>query len=87
MVLGQVNLRNEAVIPVEIYDRNGLIVELEATVDTGFSGHLTLSTAAISQLELRYDRTETFTLGDNNNVDFDVYRATLSWGISTIFRS
>ncbi len=79
MIKGQVNLRNEAAIPVRVYDRNGRIAELEATVDTGFSGHLTLPSDTISQLELTYDRTETYTLGDNNDVDFDIYRLTLLW--------
>ena len=79
MIVGQVNARNEAVIPVKAYDVSGQLVELKATVDTGFSGYLTLPAITIAQLQLVYDRTETYTLGDNNDVDFDLYRATLSW--------
>lgn len=79
MIIGQVNARNEAMIPIKIYDAHGQLMELEATIDTGFSGYLTLPAATITQLQLSYDRTETYTLGDNNDVDFDLYRAKLSW--------
>jgi clan AA aspartic protease len=54
-------------------------VELAAAIDTGFSGYLTLPAATISRLQLTFDRTETYTMGDNNDVDFDLYRAMLSW--------
>jgi clan AA aspartic protease len=79
MILGQVSARYEAIIPIKIYDVNRQIVDLDATVDTGFSGYLTLPTATIRQLQLTYDRTETYTLGDNNDVDFDLYRGMLFW--------
>lgn len=79
MIIGQVSARYEAVIPVEIYADDGRTVELAATVDTGFSGCLTLPSAVIEKLHLEYDRTEIYTLGDNNDVAFDVYRATLLW--------
>jgi len=79
MILGQVNARNEAVILVKAYNINGQLAELEATVDTGFSGYLTLPAVIIAQLQLSYDRTETYTLGDNSDVEFDLYSATLSW--------
>ena len=79
MITGQVNARNEAIILVQVYDALGNLVELEATVDTGFSGYLTLPAVTIIQMQLFYDRTETYTLGDNNDVALGVYRATLSW--------
>ncbi len=79
MIVGQVNSLHEAVIPIKVYDANGELIEWEATIDTGFSGYLTLPTIIIEQLQLFYDRSETYTLGDNNNVEFDIYRATLSW--------
>ena len=79
MIVGQVNARTKAVIPLQIYDAYGQLVHLDVTVDTGFSGYLTLPSVTITQLQLIYDRTETYTLGDNNTVDFDLYRATLCW--------
>ncbi len=79
MITGEVSADNEAVIPIKAYDADGHIVELKATIDTGFAGYLTLPATTIALLRLQHDRTETYTLGDNRDVEFDVYRATLSW--------
>jgi clan AA aspartic protease len=78
MITGQVNAHQQAVIPIKVYDVNRQLAELTATIDTGFTGYVTLPAARFTQLQLAYDRTETYTLG-NNDVDFDLYRATLSW--------
>lgn len=79
MIIGQVNSRNEAIIPIKVLDVFGQLVEVEATVDTGFSGYLTLPVVTIAKLQMLYDRTGTYTLGDNNDVDFELYCATLFW--------
>ena len=39
MIAGQVNARNEAIVPVRIYGVDGQLIEMVATVDTGFSGY------------------------------------------------
>jgi clan AA aspartic protease len=79
MIRGQVNARREAIIPVQIRAVLGQTLDIEATVDTGFSGYLTLPPTLIATLQLRYDRTEVYTLGDNSDVVFDIYQATLGW--------
>jgi clan AA aspartic protease len=79
MIRGQVNSRKEAIIPVHVRDPGGRMVDLAATVDTCFSGYLTLPPAVIATLQLPYDRVEIYTLGDNSDVTFDLYRATVDW--------
>jgi clan AA aspartic protease len=79
MIRGHVNARREVIIPVQIHAVLGQTVDIEATVDTGFSGYLTLPPTLIATLQLRYDRTEIYTLGDNSDVVFDIYQATLEW--------
>jgi clan AA aspartic protease len=60
-------------------DAGGQAIDLQATIDTGFSGHLTLPLGVIATLQLPYDRAEIYTLGDNSDVAFDLYSATLIW--------
>jgi len=79
LISGQVNDRYEAVISISGYNAQVQLVTLEATIDTGFSGYLTLPADVITQLGLVYDRSEKYTLGDNSEREFEVYRITLSW--------
>ncbi len=79
MIIGQVNSRTEAVIPITIQDSAGLAVTLDAVIDIGFSGYLTLPLARIITLQLSYSTTQTYALGNNTQVNFDLYDATLVW--------
>jgi clan AA aspartic protease len=79
MIQGQVNARREAVIPLQVLDQNRQAVNLQVTIDTGFSGFLSLPLAQITALQLPYDRTEIFTIGSNDDVDFDLYSGTVLW--------
>jgi predicted aspartyl protease len=74
-----VNDRNEAVIPVSIYNIVGQITDVDTTIDTGFSGHLTLPADLIAEFGLVYDRSEKYTLGDNSEREFEIFRVRLSW--------
>jgi clan AA aspartic protease len=79
LILGHVNYRNEAVIPIHVRDVGGLILTLDAVVDTGFSGYLTLPLATITALQLPFIETRSFSLGNNDSVDFDLYAAVMQW--------
>lgn len=59
MIIGQVNSRTEAVIAVMIRDAAGQVAVLDAVIDTGFSGYLTLPIATITALQLSYSITRT----------------------------
>lgn len=79
MIIGEVNHRNEAIIPISIRDSIGQILTLDAIIDTGFSDHLTLPFATITALQLTYSTTETYSLGNNSQVSIDLYHATVAW--------
>ena len=52
---------------------------MEAQVDTGFSGELTLPISAIERLGLESSGFTTYRLGDNSQTPFDSYHAAVRW--------
>ncbi len=79
MIVGQVNQRLEAVVPVMIEDNTGQPQTFDAVIDTGFSDYLTLPLAKIRTLQLTFAESRVFSLGDNKEVNFDLYEAVLNW--------
>lgn len=79
MILGKVNARREAVVPLQIRSADNRTVYRQIVIDTGFSGFLTLPLTLIISLKLSLVETRTYTLGDNRNIDFDLYAATVIW--------
>ncbi len=79
MILGQVNPRIQVVIPIMIRDATGNLLTLDGIIDTGFSGYLTLPLATITALQLPFLNSRVFSLGNNAQVNFDIYKATLLW--------
>lgn len=84
MIRGEVNAAYEAVIPVTLRAANGQDRNFEAVIDTGFSGYLTLNPVDIAALQLPFQQRQTFLLGDNRQVEFDIYLATIIWDGSEI---
>jgi clan AA aspartic protease len=60
-------------------DIAGNLLKLDAVIDTGFSGYLTLPLATITMLQLPFLSSRVFSLGNNSQVNFDIYMATLLW--------
>jgi clan AA aspartic protease len=79
MIHGVVNLRCEATIPLVVGNTNGQRQFVEAAIDTGFSGFLTLSSTIITSLDLPWDASHIVTLGDGSKTLFDLYAATIIW--------
>ena len=79
MIIGQVNPRLEAVVAVIIQDNTGQTQTFNAVIDTGFSNYLTLPLAVIMALQLTFAESRAFSLGDNKEVNFDLYEAVLLW--------
>lgn len=52
---------------------------IDAVIDTGFTGFLTLPLSVITNLNLRLYRPEAGTLGDGSTCIFDVYRGLVIW--------
>jgi clan AA aspartic protease len=79
VIIGQVNLRIEAIISVFVHDIEGQTITETAVIDTGFSGYLTLPLVTIDALQLPLIETRPYSLGNNQSVDFDLYGAILVW--------
>jgi clan AA aspartic protease len=78
MMQGFVNQSCEAVLPIVI-KHNTMTELVDAVIDTGFSGFLTLPAAIIAALDLTWKGRDVATLGDGTRCIFDVYIATVIW--------
>jgi clan AA aspartic protease len=75
---GVVNQICEAILPIVV--KNDVTTQLiDAVVDTGFSGFLTLPLSVIAALDLTWKGRDVATLGDGTSCIFDVYIATVIW--------
>ena len=77
MIIGMVNAHREATIRFIVQDANGQGHDIEAVIDTGFTGFLTLPTSLIAALGLVWRGYASAVLGDGSLQQFDVYAATV----------
>ncbi len=78
MMQGVVNQICEAILPIVV--KNDATTQLiDAVIDTGFSGFLTLPFSVIAALDLTWKGRDVATLGDGTSCIFDVYIATVIW--------
>jgi clan AA aspartic protease len=78
MIVGMVRGR-EALIRLTIRGRRGRQQEIDAVIDTGYTGWLTLPPAVIGALNLRWRTTGRGILADGSVSFFDVYQAKVIW--------
>ena len=79
MIEGVVNSAYEAVIPLSLRGPAGQAQEVEAVIDTGFSGFVTLPPSLVAELGLVFMGTSEATLADGSEVSFDGYDVTVLW--------
>ncbi len=79
MIEGLVNGFFEAVVTIQVRDHEGREREIEAIIDTGYSGNLTLSPELVAELELPFVTRSRSALADGTSVAYDVYGATVVW--------
>jgi clan AA aspartic protease len=77
MITGVVNANLEATIPVAVQDFGGRIQQLEAIIDTGYNGFLTLTGPLVMALGLPWLRSITAQLADGSTHRIEVYGATV----------
>jgi predicted aspartyl protease len=79
MISGSVNDRREAMLRVLIQNQAGQMVGIDAVVDTGFNGSLTLPSVTIKSLGLPW-RGKTEVVLANGMIDqCDIHAATVQW--------
>ena len=78
MITGVVK-SDEARIRLKVKGRRGREQEVEAVIDSGFTGALTLPPALIATLGLRWRSVDRATLADGSMCVFQVYLGKLVW--------
>ena len=79
MIEGVVNAAHEAVVALHLQGPEGRTRDIEAVVDTGFSGFLTLPTVLVAELGLHFAYTGQAFLANDDEVSFDVHDVTVLW--------
>ena len=78
MMHGVVNQGCEAMLPIVVGNKSQRQL-VDAVIDTGFSGFLTLPLSITIALNLIWKGRDVATLGDGTSCIFDVYIATVIW--------
>ena len=79
MIEGVVNAAFEPVVTLAVQGPSGQTSEIEAVIDTGFTGFLTVTPALAAELELDLRGTGRATLADGSEVTFPQYAVAVFW--------
>lgn len=79
MIRGIVDVYRQATIRLRVADSDGNWHELEAIIDTGYSGYLSLPASMISALSLTAVGSMVATVADGRRSTFDTYRTKIWW--------
>ncbi len=79
MIEGAVNANLEAVVTLTLRGEAGQQREIEAVIDTGFNGFLTLPPPLVAELGLPFASKGLATLAGGSEAAFDVHDATVLW--------
>ena len=78
MITGKITVHQEAVIELEVISLNRP-EKIEAVIDTGFTGYLTLPSTLIAHLKLQQAGEQSAILGDENRVVLKRHVAKVLW--------
>src|SRR3972149_1121387 len=79
MIIGAGKANREATIRLPVHGTDAQAQEVDAVIDTGFTGYLTLPSSLISALGLEWRGREEGLLADGSLQLFDVYAANVIW--------
>ena len=79
MIEGEVNNAYEAVVTLLLQGPAGQSQDIEAVIDTGYSGFLTLPTTVVTELGLPFACIGRALLANDDEVTFDVHDVTVLW--------
>ena len=79
MIEGVVNASREAVIRLAVHGPSGQPQDIEAVIDTGYSGMLTLPSSIVAELGLSFRSSGRAILANGDEDAFSTYDATVFW--------
>lgn len=79
MITGVVTDRREAIIHLRVHGPDRQEQEIEAIIDTGFDGWLSLPSSLVARLGLVWRRRGRALLADGSESVFDIYEAVVDW--------
>lgn len=79
MMHGVVNTSCEAVIQLVVGNKSSQRRVIDAVIDTGYTGFLSLPSEIIAALNLPWTGVDRGTLGDGSETTFEVYAAMVIW--------
>ena len=79
MITGRVTVQRDAIVRLVVLDRAHQSHDIDAVIDTGFNGFLTLPHTMVHTLQLPLAGNRRVTLDDGSTVVLDLYLATVLW--------
>lgn len=79
MILGKVNAFKQAVITLELRGAAGYVENVNAVIDTGYDGFLSVTPDIAARLQFPFIETRTYELGSGELFDFPIHDAALFW--------
>ena len=79
MIEGVVNASYEAVVTLSLRGPDGDVRDIEAVIDTGYSGFLTLPPRLVAELELPFVTSAQAILANGSEETFDVHGVNVLW--------
>lgn len=79
MIQGVVNAAYEPVISLTLEGPAGQTRDIQAVVDTGYTGFLTLPSALVAELQLPFVNTGWALLANDDEVRFSIHGVTVLW--------
>lgn len=85
MIVGAMNAQREAIVRLVVVGPGGQQRQIEAVLDTGYTGSLTLPSVVVSALHLPFRGRGSVVLGDGSESEFDIHEATVTWQASGVW--
>lgn len=79
MISGYVNARREALLSLMVRGPKGRERTVEAIIDTGFTGRITLPPDLIAALELPFVGRGSALLGDGSRIEYNSFEVIVVW--------
>jgi clan AA aspartic protease len=79
MITGHVTSAREAIIRIAVRGTAAREETVDAIIDTGFDGFLTLPASFVSDLALQFAGATKAALGDGSEVSLDAFEAVVAW--------